>query len=52
MVRVAFVQLKNNWKSNVLSLKREINKFNANVKAVPLYDAKAWRTTVITTKRI
>ena len=35
--RVAFLQLKNIWKSNVLSLINKIRIFNTNVKAVLLY---------------
>ena len=38
--RVAFHQLKNNWHSNVLSLKYKIRIFNTNVKAVLLYGAE------------
>ena len=51
-VRVAFLQLKNIWNSNVLSLKNKIWIFNTTVKAVLLYGAETWRTTVTTTKRI
>ena len=50
-VWVAFLQLKNIWKSKVLSLKNKIRIFNTNVKAVLLYGAETWRTTVTTTKR-
>ena len=50
--RVAFLQLKNIWNSNVLSLKNKIRIFNTNVKAVLLYGAETWRTIVTTTKRI
>ena len=50
--RAAFLQLKNIWKSNVLSLKNKIRIFNTNVKAVLPHGAETWRTTVITIKRI
>ena len=39
--RVAFLQLKNIWNSNVLSLKNKIRIFNTNVKAVLLYGGNA-----------
>ena len=50
--RVAFLQLKNIWKSNVLSLKNKTRILNTNVEAVLLYGAQTWRTAMITTKRI
>ena len=51
--RVVFLQLKNIWKSNVLSLKNKIGISNTKyVKAVLLYGAGTWRTTMTTTKRI
>ena len=49
---MAVLQLKNIWKSNVLLLKNKIRIFNTNVKAVLLYGAETWRTTVTATKRI
>ena len=55
VARVAFLlllQLKNIWKSKVLSLKNKIRILNANVKAVLLYGIETWRTTLATTKRI
>ena len=44
--RVAFLQLKNIWNYYVISLKNKIKIFNTNVKAVFLYGAETWRTTV------
>ena len=38
--RMAFLQLKNIWNSDVLSLKNKIRIFNTNVKAVLLYGAE------------
>ena len=43
--RVAFLQLKNIWKSNVLSLKNTIRILNTNVKVVLLYGTETWRLT-------
>ena len=50
--RLAYLQLKNTWKSNVLSLKNKIRIFSTNVKALLLYGAETRRTTAITAKRI
>ena len=50
--RVAFLQLKNIGKSNILSLENKIRIFNTNVKVFLYYGAQTWRTTVITTKRM
>ena len=49
---VAFLQLKDIWRSKVLSLKNKIRIFDTNIKAVLLYGAETRRTTVTTTKRI
>ena len=50
--RVAFLQLKNICKSNVLSLKNRIRILNTYAKAVLLCEAETWRTTASTTNRI
>ena len=50
--RAAFLQLKNVWASRDLSLNTKIRLFNSNVKAILLYGAETWRTTVATNKKI
>ena len=50
--RVAFLKLKNILDSNILSMHHKMRIFNTNVKAVLLYAAETWRTTVTTTKSI
>ena len=50
--RTAFLQLKNIWASRNLSVHTKIRLFNTNVKAVLLYGAETWRTTVTTMKKI
>jgi hypothetical protein len=50
--RAAFLQLRNIWSSRELSFRTKVRLFNTNVKAVLLYGAETWRTTVTTLKRI
>ena len=50
--RAAFLQLKNVWASRDLSINTKIRLFNSNVKAILLYGAETWRTTVATNKKI
>ena len=49
--RTAFHQLKNVWRSTVLSTKTKLRIFNSIVKSVLLYGAETWRTTVANTKK-
>jgi hypothetical protein len=49
--RAAFLQLKEVWTSRYLSTNTKFRLFNSNVKAVLLYVAETWRTTVNTTKK-
>ena len=49
---VAFLPLKNIWKSKVLSWKTKMRISNPNVRDVLLYRAETWKTTrTLTTKR-
>ena len=50
--RAAFQQLKNVWRSSLLSTSSKIKIFNTIVKPVLLYGAETWRTTIATMKRI
>ena len=50
--RAAFLQLKNVWASRDLSLNTKIRIFNSNVKAILLYGAETWKTTVAINKKI
>lgn len=50
--RTAFIQLRNIWSSKELSVKTKVRIFNTNVKAVLLYGAETWRTTVTTITKL
>ncbi|VDP32286.1 unnamed protein product [Schistosoma margrebowiei] len=45
-IRTTFLQLKNIWNSKQLSINIKVRIFNTNVKAVLLYGAETWRTTI------
>ena len=50
--RVAFIALKNIWRSNLITSRTKIRLFNSNVKSVLLNGAETWRTTKTTIKRV
>ena len=50
--RAAFLQLRNIWNTKDLRRQTKIRIFNSNVKAVLLYGAETWRTTVKTVKKV
>ncbi|VDO62321.1 unnamed protein product [Schistosoma margrebowiei] len=50
--RAASLQLKKMWNSKQLSTNIEVRIFNTNVKAVLLYGAETWSTTITTIKKV
>ncbi|VDO78322.1 unnamed protein product [Schistosoma margrebowiei] len=50
--RATFLQLKNIWNSKQLSTNIKVRIFNPNIKAVLLYGAETWRTTITTIKKV
>ena len=50
--RIAYLQLKNIWRSKVVSTRTKIRLFNSNVKAILLYGAEIWKTKMTTVGKV